>query len=201
MGTPRYGYDAVRLLDGRVLVVGGAEDEHDTSAELYDPATGTWSLTGSMLKPHAGIPATLLSDGKVLVGDIDDPAVEDSATGAEVYDPASGTWTATGKMVNRGGSTATLLRDGNVLVIGYEDTGELYDPDSGAWTATGEMTNPRHSHVAILLRDGKVVVAGGHAPGDQPDRLGRAVRSGHGNVDRDREHAGPARGDRSLPPA
>jgi hypothetical protein len=61
-----------------------------------------------------------------------------------------------------------LLRDGKVLVIGYDDTGELYDPDRGTWTATGRMTTPRHSHAAILLPDGKVLVAGGHAPGDEP---------------------------------
>jgi hypothetical protein len=168
MGTPRYGYDAVRLLDGRVLVVGGAEDEHDTSAELYDPASGTWSPTGNMLKPHGGVPATLLSDGRVLAGDVDEPAAEDLETGAEIYDPASGTWAATGKMVIGGGSTATLLRDGMVLVIGNGVRGQLYDPDSGTWTVTGKMIKPRHSHVAILLPDGKVLVAGGHAPGDQP---------------------------------
>ena len=94
---------AVRLLDGRVLVVGGAnDDENDTSAELYDPVSGTWSATGNMLKPHGGFPATLLRDGRVLVGDGDDPNADDEARwnlGAEVYDPASGTWTATGKMV------------------------------------------------------------------------------------------------------
>ena len=69
MGTPRSGHTAVRLLDGRVLVVGGADgDENDTSAELYDPATGTWSATGNMVKPPGGFPATLLLDGRVLVG-------------------------------------------------------------------------------------------------------------------------------------
>ena len=101
MGTPRYGHTAVRLLDGRVLVVGGASgDETDTSAELYDPDSGTWSATGSMLKPHDGFRATLLRDGRVLVGDVDDPTADRRDHGAEVYDPASGTWTATGKMVN-----------------------------------------------------------------------------------------------------
>ena len=55
MGTPRSGHTAVRLLDGRVLVVGGADsDENDTSAELYDPDTGTWSATGNMLRPRGG---------------------------------------------------------------------------------------------------------------------------------------------------
>jgi hypothetical protein len=168
MRTPRYEHTAVRLLDGRVLVVGGSGDKHDTSAELYDPASGTWSPTGNMLRPHQGFPATLLRDGRVLVGDVEDPAVEDSSTGAEVYDPDSGTWTATGRRVNGVGSTATLLRDGTVLVIGYDETGELFDPDSDTWSVTGKMTDPRHSHVAILLPDGDVLVAGGHAPGDQP---------------------------------
>jgi hypothetical protein len=161
-------YDAVRLLDGRVLVVGGAEDERDTSAELYDPVSGTWSPTGNMLRPHGGFPPTLMSDGRVLAGDVDDPAADNAVDGAELYDPASGTWTATGDMVNGGESTATLLRDGRVLVIGYNDTGEVYDPDSDTWTVTGRMADPRHSHAAILLPDGKVLVAGGHAPGDEP---------------------------------
>ena len=60
----------MRLLDGRVLVIGGKSDAGDglTSAELYDPATGTWSATGEMLRPPGGVPATLLRDGKVLVG-------------------------------------------------------------------------------------------------------------------------------------
>jgi hypothetical protein len=161
MGTPRSDYTAVRLLDGRVLVAGvSSGGEFDlTSAELYDPKSGTWSATGNMNKPLGGrFPATLLRDGTVLVvGD----------NGAEVFDPDSGTWTAAGKMVWGGGATATLLHDGTVLVIG-NDGSELYDPDRGTWTATGKMTNPRHSHAAILLPDGDVLVAGGHAPGDTP---------------------------------
>jgi len=90
MGTPRSGHTAVRLLDGRVLVVGGADGDA-TSAELYDPDSGTWSATGSMIKTWSGgeFAATLLRDGRVLVGDVE---------GAEVYDPEDGTWTVTGKM-------------------------------------------------------------------------------------------------------
>ena len=173
MGTPRSGHTAVRLLDGRVLVVGGSGAESEpSSAELYDPATGTWSATGSMLKPHAGFRATLLRDGKVLLGDVDPAAAGGStleSTGAEVYDPASGTWTLAGKIVWYGSpalvrdAEATLLLDGRVLVTGPHGA-ELYDPDTGTWAATQKMVAPPAQHAATLLPDGTVlVVKGDHA--------------------------------------
>jgi len=158
----------VRLLDGRVLVAGGypgsEPDDAVTSAELYDPETGTWSPTGNMLKPHGGFPATLLRDGRVLVGDVDNPAADIPVLGAEVFDPASETWTATGKMVTPTDGSATLLRDGRVLVDHEFGDSELFDPDSGTWTATGQMLAYFHQPFAtVLMPDGKVLVAGGGA--------------------------------------
>ena len=160
MGTPRSDLMAVRLLDGRVLVVSGYGDANEdgaTSAELYDPATGTWSATGNMLRPTGSFPAVLLPDGTVLVQD-------------QVYHPASGTWTATGPMAKDipsafrwRGITVTVLRDGKVLVTLY-GAAQLYDPASGTWTATGKMNVPRRGAVATLLSDGKVLVAGGTVP-------------------------------------
>ena len=123
MGSPRINHTAVRLLDGRVLVVGGERGSNGgavTSVELYDPVTGTWSATGQMLKTHEGFPATLLRDGRVLVGGIEDTSAIDAISTAEVYDPDSGTWTATGQMIGDGHGTATLLRDGKVLVAGTQ---------------------------------------------------------------------------------
>ncbi len=150
---------AVRLLDGRVLVAGGAANggSQRTSAELYDPATGTWSVTGSMIHTRGNIPATLLPDGRVLVGDDGNG----ESYGAELYDPANGTWTATANPSSGGGlATATVLRDGTVLMVGSNGA-RLFDPGSGAWTATGKMVKPRYDHTAILLPDGRVLVAGG----------------------------------------
>jgi hypothetical protein len=160
----------VRLLDGRVLVVGAFPGDYPesavASAELYDPESGTWSAAASMLRPHAGLRATLLRDGRVLAGDIDNPAADNPVMGAEVYDPASGTWTVTGKMVMSGhDSSATLLRDGRVLVVGG-DGAELYDPDRGTWTATGEMISGLIGRPApVLLLDGRVLVTGGFGDG------------------------------------
>ena len=106
MGTPRDDHTAVRLLDGRVLVLGGSSDGSGvTSAQLYDPLSGTWTATASMANPREG-GATLLHDGRVLVGDLEGANPDDPTSGihgAEIYDPQSGTWTATGKMVSGGG--------------------------------------------------------------------------------------------------
>jgi hypothetical protein len=168
MGTPRSGFSAVRLLDGRVLVAGGHNGEPRvdlTSAELYDPASGTWSATGSMVHPHGfGFAATLLRDGRVLVSDVTDGDTDHPSYGAELYDPTSGTWTYTGSLDTGGvGHSATLLANGKVLVDG--DPPRLFDPDSGTWTATGQMVPPtQFNYTAALLPDGRVLVVGGEFP-------------------------------------
>jgi N-acetylneuraminic acid mutarotase len=166
------------LPNGKVLVTGGAWSFQDghllnavalASAEVYDPATGTWSATGSMSVPRRGHTATLLPDGKVLVtggGNFSGPLL----ASAEVYDPATGTWSATGSMATaRLVHTATLLPNGKVLVAGGGDSSnpgttglaELYDPATGTWSATGSLSGPRRSHSATLLSNGKVLVVGG----------------------------------------
>jgi len=84
------------------------------------------------------------------------PAVPTLAAG-------SGTWTLTGSMhVARADATATLLPNGQVLVVGGEDTSaELYNPATGTWTTTGSMHAARDQHTATLLSNGQVLVAGG----------------------------------------
>jgi hypothetical protein len=68
------------------------------------------------------------------------------------------------------GITATLLRDGTVLVVGghgsdaAERSAERYDPETGRWTETSPLQSQRWSgHTATLLPDGRVLVAGGTA--------------------------------------
>ena len=94
------------------------------SAELYDPASGTWSATGSLATDALDHTATLLPNGKVLVAGGTASGVLASA---ELYDPASGTWTATGSLATaRYVHTATLLPNGKVLVAGgFDDAAAL----------------------------------------------------------------------------
>jgi hypothetical protein len=96
-------------------VAGGPDG--NASAELYDPATGAWTATGSLGTGRDGHTATLLPNVKVLVAG--GFYTFGTLASAELYDPASGTWSATGSLnTARAYDTATLLPNGLVLVAG-----------------------------------------------------------------------------------
>jgi len=163
MTTPRAQHTATLLPNGKVLVAGGYNGKIDNnllaSAELYDPATGRWTVTGSLNIARCFHTATLLSNGKVLVaggcGETDHQPAS-----AELFDPATEKWTTTGALNNgRYGHTATLLHNGQVLISGA-GSAELYSPATGTWTLTGSPTAARHFHTATLLPSGQVLVAG-----------------------------------------
>ena len=170
MVLPRSHQTATLLPDGRVLVAGGTgtgayNDKAPTSAELYDPKTGRFTLTGSMATPRwSGHTATLLADGRVLVAGGNSSAVDEKPLAlAELYDPHTGKFSKTRPMAEaRDGQTGTRLTDGQVLVAGGADnTAELYDPRVGVFGSTGSMVLARASHSATLFGNGQVLVAGG----------------------------------------
>ena len=113
MASGRSVQTATRLSDGRVLVAGGFDDWAAlATAEIYDPATGTWAPTGSMVEGRGYHTATLLPDGRVLVagGRSNNSSTGHALSSAELFDPATGTWTPTASMSRgRAYHTATLL--------------------------------------------------------------------------------------------
>jgi len=156
MNDARKQHTATRLAGGQVLVAGGSQTVPSiNSAEVYDPATGTFTCVGgmnpsappncsaSMTTARNDHTATLLPDGKVLIAGGSDSNGFSLAT-AELYDAASGTFTPTGSMTSaRQGHTATLLPNGRVLMTGglnaallVEASAELYDPSTGRFTTT-----------------------------------------------------------------
>lgn len=173
----RTAHTATLLPSGKLLAVGGAGPDAVTlaSAELYDPATDSWSAAASMPEARAVQTATLLRNGKLLVtgGDGADGSPQASVV---LYDPASDSWTPAASMTQaRRGQTATLLPDGKVLVAGGGGVGsgksrmanaEVYDPIADSWTPTlNDMSSKRMLAGATLLESGRVLVAGGYASG------------------------------------
>ncbi len=172
MLTTHSGGTATLLQNGKVLIVGGEIDGDTTAtAELFEPATGSWKPVGSLHMARTGHCATLLRSGQVLVaGGFSDNYLTGLIyiNNAELYDPVSETWTETGPLQTaRYDFTATLLPDGKVLVAGGANTvtntatAELYDPASGSWTPTENLNQARAYHTATLLPDGQVMVSGG----------------------------------------
>jgi Kelch motif len=171
MNAARAAPVALRLEDGRVMVIGGADADFNflDSAEIYDPRTGTWSFTGSMNEPRfEDFVAVLLPGRKVLIAGGFGPPF-DALNSAEIYDEATNTWTPTGSMnVARAEFASVVLNDGRVLAVGGVATdetpiasGEIYDPRTGIWTLTGSMGTGRNDLAVVVLQDGRVLAAGG----------------------------------------
>ncbi|HEX2274698.1 MAG TPA: kelch repeat-containing protein [Acidimicrobiales bacterium] len=191
MNDYRWQHTATLLPDGRVLVAGGfggspvglttnAQPVLDT-AEIYDPATGRWTRTGSLNVRRALHVAELLPDGRVLVAggrtcDQPPPATCNFTfvtNTAEIYDPATGRWTLTGSMSGPRHTTGSVvLPDGRVLVpAGFQGTvastngGDVYNPATGTWSPIAPLNVARSRQGAMLLPDGRVFVALGFQGG------------------------------------
>lgn len=172
MTVARFDHGAALLPSGQVLVVGGIvrNGVMQPTAELFNPATGTFSQTSKPLTPRGwGVTATTLANGKVLVAGgssgCDSPCY--TAT-AELYDPLTNRFTKTGNMtVPRAGARALPLPRGDVLIVGGAATpngdplpaAELYDLSAGTFKSVGATHFPDPSQL-LLLKNGLVLVVG-----------------------------------------
>jgi len=197
MMSARFDHFAVLLPSGRVLIGGGFSSPGAgnpgrlDSAEEFEPGSGRFFPTGTMTTDRQGAAAVLLANGRVLItggfGRLQQataiqPAYSGALPTAEIYDPNLRTFTATcpvpapmcstanGAMtIGREYHTATLLKDGRVLVAGgYTSQGDatniadIFDPNTGAFTPTATtMRKARYQHTATALPDGNVRIAGG----------------------------------------
>ncbi len=167
MNVARSAHTSTLLPNGQVLVAGGMVREGDIldSAEIFDPATDTFSMTGTLNQARVGHAAILLQDGRVLI--VGGFVGRNETASAEIYDSQQGEFEAIGEMTTpRGGFTATLLLDGRVLIAGGASDGELataeiFDPLTNTFTATGNLIEARAAHTATLLLDGRVLITGG----------------------------------------
>jgi PKD repeat protein len=157
------------LADGRVLVVGGVRQtgsggESLRSAEIYDPASASWSMTAGSLTGNvssAYLTTVALPDGNVLVV---------SSANSQVFHPPSGMFSQAIPLSTwRTSPAAALLPNGRVLLAGGQDSSnailtsaDIWDPATNTWSATNAMATARTGATATRLADGRILIAGGH---------------------------------------
>jgi hypothetical protein len=182
LSNPRFIHRTAKLLDGRVLIIGGQAQNQPssvitTSVDIFDPADNSITPAGPMTVPRWSHAATTLADGRVLVTGgrtASTPAAGVVLATAEIYDPATNTWNETAGPMNvaRRSHSSTLLANGKVLIAGGGNSvstftqqpiqsAELFDPATGMFTLIGNMITRRSGHSANELDDGTVLLSGG----------------------------------------
>ena len=135
-------------------------------------AVGTWVGVGTADNPFGNGAHVDVGDGHTLI--VGGTAPDGAATNVVAnFDTATNQFAIAGTLLSaRTGHTATLLKDGRVLVTGGTTNSlvstdiELFDPSTGSSTLVAQMAEPRRGHVAALLQNGSVLIAGGYTSGD-----------------------------------
>ena len=169
----RGNHEAVLLASGKVLIVGGETCPTSgcttvATADLFDPATNTWSSAGSMATARKEHTATLLASGAVLVAGGYN-ATGATVSSAEIYEPSTNTWHAAASMNRQHADhVAAKIGPGALVAGGLAGTTlslvvEQYDVAADSWKIVKPLSTPRNGHVAITLGTGKLLVVGGAA--------------------------------------
>jgi hypothetical protein len=152
--------------DGKVLILGDSGTESG-KAEVFDPATESWTVTAPMNVLRRGGVLVTMMDGKVMAaGGIGGQTILGTA---EIYDPSTGEWSTVAPMnVGRAFMAGSLLKDGRILVSGGSTDGfdvltsnEIYDPATDTWSLQQPLPSGRQFAEQITLSSGEVILAGG----------------------------------------
>jgi N-acetylneuraminic acid mutarotase len=185
MTQTRCYHSATLLPNGEVLVSGGVNSLYSTTdtntiiaSEIYNPATGTWTATGSLNVSRAESATILLKNGEVLTvggyNNTGDDNPDTYLTSAELFNTSTGKWSLTSSLTGTIGLPATpgLLTNGDVLIA---NAAQFYNPTTATWTATGALpTISWPPTKASLLVNGNVLGTGGECKSSKDYNCGGA---------------------------
>jgi Galactose oxidase, central domain len=168
MQEARTDHTASRLVDDRVLLVGGwqpPDGEALSSTDLFDETSATMVPGPELARARSHHTATLTMSGRVLVLGGRTPVADADPT-AELFYPGTGgsadSMGAGPEMTKgRAGHSASLLPSGELLVLGGGGPAELLSLMATWEPTTANVTLPVSQHTATVLPSGRVFVAGG----------------------------------------
>ena len=176
---PRIGHRAIRLPNGRVLLVGGfgkkisiSDFEPIVGAGVFDPETRRCGLVARMITPRLHSCEVIpFRDGRVLIAGGQTVGVSHTHTETvEIFDPRTYRFKQVGDLpVPLYGHRMTSLDDGTILLTGGAEGADrsalniacLFDPETGKFIPISPMNVPRMYHTATKLKDGRVLIVGG----------------------------------------
>jgi hypothetical protein len=174
MVVPRCGPTATLLPDGSVLIAGGATCSEEPAPirtlEIFDPSGNSFHSAADLNFPRFDLKTLLLNNGKVLIAQGYSQTHELIAP-AEIFDPKDAIVQPAGSMaVPRCFGSETQLPGGQVLIAGGVrcdepereaiNAAEIFDL-SGQFARVGTMSVARVCHSATVMKNGKVLIAGG----------------------------------------
>lgn len=203
-----YGAKTVQMQNGHVLVSGGWQNPQQLL--VFDSASRTLRSVGRLQIPRADHEMTVLKDGRVLIsGGWEQPTSwldADPSFTAEIYDPNTGVTHMLPNMhAARGWHTATLLDNGNVLIVGgysafgSSATAEIFDIKKNTFVLYKEsMSEGRGGHTATLLKDGTVLIVGGFNAANAGSSTGEIFNPSTGTFTKIYEPLNVARGNHAA---
>ncbi|HTV25367.1 MAG TPA: hypothetical protein VMG12_42020, partial [Polyangiaceae bacterium] len=175
MSEPRESFASMALAGGRILAAGGIAIDTGAptaSAELFDPASNTWSVSGSLATARSAftLAARDLASGGAGVLAIGGDGGDGPLADTELYDPSAGTWAPGPALpVASSGHSSVVLHDGAILVAGGSagTASSLLEAGAASWSPVGELFASEPGSTLTLLDDGGVLLVGPNAPGAQ----------------------------------
>ena len=178
----RAGHRAAQLVDGRVLVAGGGDRvgypcaaihphcmiaDSIGTAEIYDPASGTFTPTGDLAHPRLAFSLDVLGSGRVVA--TGGAAANQGLTSVEIFDPGTGLWSKAPDLVGQRLYHASAVLAGSLVVVGGKianvrpiTTTDLLGEGASVWRRGADINEPRTGAKLVALPSGRGLMVGGN---------------------------------------